>query len=100
MYYSGIPYASAPVGKLRFMPPVSSAHWSGVRPAHTMSPVCPQNAPPRPISSLTPSWRIAELDNLQRMLRNQSEDCLYLNIYTPISKYAKNKAYFTNYPNN
>lgn len=29
--FRGIPYASPPVGNLRFMPPVSAAQWSGVR---------------------------------------------------------------------
>lgn len=31
--YRGIPYASPPVGNLRFMPPVSAAMWSGVKKA-------------------------------------------------------------------
>lgn len=31
--YKGIPYASPPIGSLRFMPPVTGALWSGVRKA-------------------------------------------------------------------
>lgn len=31
--FKGIPYASPPVGSLRFMPPVTGALWSGVRKA-------------------------------------------------------------------
>uniref|UniRef100_A0A1B0D3D1 Carboxylesterase type B domain-containing protein n=3 Tax=Phlebotomus papatasi TaxID=29031 RepID=A0A1B0D3D1_PHLPP len=31
--FKGIPYASPPVGTLRFMPPVTSALWSGIRKA-------------------------------------------------------------------
>lgn len=31
--FRGIPYASPPVGSLRFMPPVTGALWSGVKKA-------------------------------------------------------------------
>lgn len=31
--FKGIPYASPPVGSLRFMPPVTGALWSGVKKA-------------------------------------------------------------------
>lgn len=31
--FKGIPYASPPIGSLRFMPPVTGALWSGVRKA-------------------------------------------------------------------
>ena len=31
--YKGIPYASPPIGSLRFMPPVTGALWSGVKKA-------------------------------------------------------------------
>lgn len=77
------------------MPPVSLAPWSGVRLAHTPSPVCPQNIPPKAylnqndLHNTAPRshWRQLEMSNLQRMLRNQSEDCLYLNIYSPLGKF-------------
>lgn len=70
--FTGVPYASPPTKLLRLMPPVTSAHWNGIKEADRMSPACPQ-----PMSQ--PSKY-----NLD--YRNQtSEDCLYLNIYTPIS---------------
>ncbi|OXU27436.1 hypothetical protein TSAR_014461, partial [Trichomalopsis sarcophagae] len=80
--FRGVPYASPPIGTLRFMPPVSSARWHGVRVADKFSPVCPQKLP-----SLTDKMPKGRLDYLRRLLpylKNQSEDCLYLNIYAPV----------------
>ncbi|GFR01806.1 neuroligin-4, X-linked [Trichonephila clavata] len=85
--YLGIPYASPPVGSLRFMPPVTPAHWRGVRMVDKFSAVCPQNLPD--ISNETealkrmPIGRYEYLRKLIPLLQNQSEDCLYLNIYAP-----------------
>lgn len=88
-FLTGIPYASPPVGKLRFMPPVTPAHWTGVRSANAAGPVCPQKLPDisnetRSLSSIT-SGRLNQLKRLLPSLQNQSEDCLYLNIYAPVS---------------
>lgn len=76
------------------MPPVSVAPWNGVRLAHSAAPVCPQNIPPKSYSNQNDlhnsaprsHWRQLEMSNIQRLLRNQSEDCLYLNIYSPLGK--------------
>ncbi|XP_037942969.1 uncharacterized serine-rich protein C215.13-like [Teleopsis dalmanni] len=90
--YRGIPYASPPVGNLRFMPPVSAAMWSGVKKADRFSPVCPQRLPD--IANETaalermPKGRLEYLKRLLPYLQNQSEDCLYLNIYVPIQDIA------------
>lgn len=91
--YLGLPYASPPVGKLRFMPPVTPAIWSGVRHANTFGSVCPQKFPDIRNETLALQrmtiGRLKVLKRMQTMLRNQSEDCLYLNIYTPIGgKYS------------
>ncbi|KAL0281346.1 UNVERIFIED_CONTAM: hypothetical protein PYX00_002357 [Menopon gallinae] len=85
--FRGIPYAMPPTGNLRFMPPVSSALWSGVRIADKFSPVCPQRLPDISNETLAlkrmPKGRLEYLKRLLPHLQNQSEDCLYLNIYAP-----------------
>ncbi|KAG8194052.1 hypothetical protein JTE90_003002 [Oedothorax gibbosus] len=85
--FLGVPYAGAPKGPLRFMPPVTSPHWKGVRLADQFGPVCPQKLPD--VSNETeallrmPLGRYRYLKRLLPHLSNQSEDCLYLNIYVP-----------------
>lgn len=87
MYFSGIPYASPPIGKLRFMPPVTSDHWKGVKQADSFGPACPQVLPD--ISNMTEALKRMTLGRYHMVksmisrLQNQSEDCLYLNIYSP-----------------
>jgi para-nitrobenzyl esterase len=65
--YKGIPFAAPPVGDLRWRPPVHAEAWTGTRKADAFAPACmqvgvsmPGEAPPA-----------------------VSEDCLYLNIWTP-----------------
>ncbi|XP_023222476.1 neuroligin-4, X-linked-like [Centruroides sculpturatus] len=94
--FLGIPYASAPVGSLRFMPPVTPPHWKNVKNADHFGSVCPQRLPD--ITNETealrrmPWGRLQYLRRLLPYLVNQSEDCLYLNIYTPASvKEGKSK---------
>ncbi|KAJ8968287.1 hypothetical protein NQ317_000829 [Molorchus minor] len=85
--FRGIPYASPPLGSLRFMPPVTGALWQGVKIADKFSPVCPQRLPD--IANETaalkrmPRGRLEYLKRLLPYLKEQSEDCLYLNIYAP-----------------
>jgi neuroligin len=88
--YKGIPFASPPLASLRFMPPVTSSPWTGVRDAKTFAPVCPQSFPPeirnRSLAMKTmtePTLR--EILRRKAALRNQSEDCLYLNVYVPVT---------------
>ncbi|KAH8305496.1 hypothetical protein KR018_012247 [Drosophila ironensis] len=85
--FLGIPYASPPVGSLRFMPPITPSTWKTVRSADRFSPVCPQNIPipPNGPEALleVPRARLAQMRRLLPLLKNQSEDCLYLNIYVP-----------------
>jgi para-nitrobenzyl esterase len=65
--YTGIPFAAPPVGELRWQPPQAVAHWDGVRKATTFGSRCMQG-------------RIFA----DMMFRDeQSEDCLYLNVWTP-----------------
>lgn len=85
--FRGIPYASPPLGSLRFMPPVTGALWSGVKIADKFSPVCPQRLPDvfNETAALRrmPRGRLEYLKRLLPYLQEQSEDCLYLNIYAP-----------------
>ena len=90
--YLGVPYASPPTGALRFMPPVTPAHWRGIRLATQLAPLCPQRLPFDDIlqNNSTEALKrmpLARFEWLRRQLprirANQSEDCLYLNIYTP-----------------
>ena len=62
--FRGIPYATPPVGALRWPPPQPAASWSGVRDATQFAPHCPQLATPFGQAST-------------------SEDCLFLNVFTP-----------------
>jgi para-nitrobenzyl esterase len=67
--FRGIPYAAPPVGGLRWRPPQPVASWDGVRRADSYGPVAPQ--PPIADRSLYFPGR-----------EPQSEDCLYLNVWT------------------
>ena len=80
--FRGVPYASPPIGSLRFMPPVSGAMWHGVKVAEEFGPVCPQRLPQ--LTEKMPKGRLEYLKRLLPYLTNQSEDCLNLNIYAPV----------------
>ncbi|EFN84307.1 Neuroligin-4, Y-linked [Harpegnathos saltator] len=82
--FRGVPYASPPIGSLRFMPPVTGALWHSVKVADKFGPVCPQKLPE--LSDKMPKGRVEYLKRLLPYLRNQSEDCLYLNIYAPVQE--------------
>jgi para-nitrobenzyl esterase len=60
--YKGIPFAAPPVGELRWKAPQPAQPWQGVRDAENFGPAAMQGGNP-------PSGK--------------SEDCLYLNIWTP-----------------
>lgn len=89
--FLGIPYAAPPVANLRFMPPGAPLQWSDTLDAFTMKPVCPQMLPN--LDSVTQKKMSPERNNfIKRMklyLKNESEDCLYLNIYKPRPQSSK-----------
>jgi para-nitrobenzyl esterase len=68
--FKGIPYASPPVGNLRWRAPQPVAAWTGTRAAMEFGP--------RSIQHERPSTSISYFGP-----ETESEDCLYLNIWTP-----------------
>ena len=66
--YLGIPYAAAPLGKLRWHPPQPVTSWSGVLDATSKGLPCMQP------TSLSPFY--------DRAYSEMSEDCLTLNVWT------------------
>jgi para-nitrobenzyl esterase len=66
--FKGIPYAAPPVGELRWREPQPVAAWSGVRPANAFGHACIQPAP---------------LLQGETSVGTESEDCLYLNVWSP-----------------
>ena len=62
--FAGIPFAAPPTGDLRWRPPAPVQPWNGVKETKVYSPACPQ-----PVAA-DPGL-------------NMSEDCLYLNVWTP-----------------
>jgi para-nitrobenzyl esterase len=66
--FKGIPFAAPPVGDLRWKKPAPVVAWSGVKKATTYAPACMQDA------------------NMLKFIGSPegvSEDCLYLNVWTP-----------------
>jgi para-nitrobenzyl esterase len=79
--FKGIPFAQPPVGKLRWRAPQPVEPWKGVRDATHYSAACVQN----PLGTggfLTPLAKLYGRDYPQTKIA-MSEDCLYLNVWTP-----------------
>ncbi|KAF6739176.1 Neuroligin-2 [Oryzias melastigma] len=81
--YLGVPYATAPIGDRRFQPPEAPGSWQEIRNATQFAPVCPQNIHGVLPEIMLPVWFTDNLDVAAGYIQNQSEDCLYLNIYVP-----------------
>ncbi|KAM8882106.1 neuroligin-2a isoform 1-T1 [Synchiropus picturatus] len=81
--YLGVPYATAPIGDRRFQPPEAPGSWQEIRNATQFAPVCPQNIHGVLPEIMLPVWFTDNLDVAAGYIQNQSEDCLYLNVYVP-----------------
>jgi para-nitrobenzyl esterase len=65
--FFGIPYAEPPIGNRRWSPPAPPSAWVGVRQAKRFGAAC--------VQTVGASFNIRAAE--------QSEDCLYLNVWTP-----------------
>nr|XP_034796085.2 liver carboxylesterase 1-like isoform X2 [Pan paniscus] len=83
--FLGIPFAKPPLGPLRFTPPQSAEPWNFVKNATSYPPMCTQD--PKAGQLLSELFTNRK-ENIPLKL---SEDCLYLNIYTPADLTKKNR---------
>ena len=83
--YLGLQYASLLKGDLRFMPPTSPMEkWDSPQVAMKFKPVCPQRLPD--LAALQHKMPLGRVDHFERLipfLKDQAEECLYLNVYVP-----------------
>ncbi|XP_040067683.1 acetylcholinesterase-1-like [Ixodes scapularis] len=77
---TGIPYAKAPVGKRRFRRPEPGKPWNGALDATRPAPACTQTS----IVDAKPTF--------QETTSATSEDCLFLNIWTPKRELSKKRS--------
>ncbi|MGB7547063.1 MAG: carboxylesterase family protein [Terracidiphilus sp.] len=74
--FLGLPYAAPPVGDLRWKAPEAPARWKGKRDATKFGAHCAQGH---------------VFDDMIFQDSGPSEDCLFLNVYTPAGATAKSK---------
>lgn len=73
--YFGVPFAKPPVGELRWKAPQPLDTWSGVKETKSFGP--------RPMQTMV-------FGDMKSRSDGVSEDCLYLNIWTPANRNSKN----------
>ncbi|MBE5826520.1 MAG: carboxylesterase [Butyrivibrio sp.] len=83
--YAGIPFAKAPVGELRFKEPQKDEGWDGVRAFDHFGPMAMQQRGAVWFDSLSHilGWHDYDVKLGDEYVEEVSEDCLYLNVFTP-----------------
>lgn len=83
--YGGIPYAKPPVGELRFREPQAPNKWEGVRACDHFGPMAMQSRSSVIYDSLARivGYHDYRLKFGDEYVEEMSEDCLYLNIFSP-----------------
>lgn len=76
LVFKGMPFAAPPVGAFRWRPPQPVQRWEGERDASKFGPNCAQSG-----------WGAAA----GTIAEGSSEDCLYLNVWTPAGQKANSK---------
>jgi para-nitrobenzyl esterase len=76
--YLGVPFAAPPTGANRWRAPQPAARWDGVRRADAFGANCLQDR--------TPGNRLGPWTEEYLISGPVSEDCLYLNVWTPASR--------------
>jgi para-nitrobenzyl esterase len=72
--YFGIPFAKAPIGDLRWKAPQPLSNWNGIKQTKSFGP--------RPMQRIVFGDMSSRSDGI-------SEDCLYLNVWTPANRKSK-----------
>lgn len=82
--FKGIPFAAPPVGDLRWKAPIEPEKWDGVRDCLEFAPISLQNIPGAdPEQFYSKEWNVDPKIPM-------SEDCLYLNVWTPANSEEDN----------
>ena len=75
--FKGIPFAAPPVGENRWRAPQSVVPWEGERECFTFAPISMQHIPGLDLNNIySREWNVDPTIPM-------SEDCLYLNVWTP-----------------
>ncbi|XP_058383825.1 liver carboxylesterase-like isoform X2 [Diceros bicornis minor] len=83
--FLGVPFAKPPLGSLRFAPPQPAEPWNFVKNTTSYPPMCSQD----PVAGQMVSDLVT--NRKENIPLKFSEDCLYLNIYTPADLTKKSR---------